>query len=188
MKYCLKLKNNHSPSNKHFEGASEGFFLSRLALSEISNLPFNPKYLEIENHLQLEKKPELLASLSHTKGIGAAAVMEKGETLSIGIDIEHSSRKMKTNSKRFFRRREDEESLSDLELWCLKEAIFKACSPYYQGEKTLVLKDFWIKNNQFGHFEWPKKKLGQCQIKVEDEVIIATARLLCDRVGINHKL
>jgi len=184
--YLIKFKKNHSEIPREFlehlefqPKTIDGFYLSRLALSELTERPLKIDSLKIKNHLHLENDNETLVSLSHTKGAAAAAIAKKEEGLiSIGIDIERISRKLNINSSKYFLREEDEKSYSLLEIWCLKEAIFKAYAPFYQDEKTLVLKDFWITEDRFGHYSNRGKVLGKCNVKKEQGLYVAIATLL----------
>ncbi len=138
---------------KHAHRAIQ-FFSSRWALSECLALmditpPDSLLDLEVIDHGHLKTRPELIVSLSHTEDYGAAALAYQNQHRAIGIDIENKSRNIKDATKKLFvNDRDDDASL--LELWCKKEAAFKAIYPLYQGDKALVLKDIWIQDNRFG--------------------------------------
>ncbi len=67
-------------------------------------------------------------SLSHTRGFGAALYSK--ENLAFGLDIEWSDRVVKPEVLRFFWNEKDHPSFREkpFQLWCLKEAAFKALS------------------------------------------------------------
>ena len=134
------------------------FRLSRYALTRLTN---TDEY-EIIDHLYLKNHPNLLVSISHTKGLGCAFICDRKEVKSIGIDIEWTSRLIKKGIEKFFLRDEDSKELNNLELWCIKEAAFKAHSPLYTGEKTLVLKDFIINK---GSVFFMNKEIGSYHLE-----------------------
>lgn len=114
---------------------------------------------EIVNHLHLLGHPEQLVSLSHTKTHAIAMLGLAPKYKSVGVDIERLDRPIKVDSQKYFEREEDHfehPTHRNLYLWCIKEACFKALSPLIQGqgdfkERALLLKDIWIKDNEFGY-------------------------------------
>ena len=110
--------------------------------------------LEIHNHTHLENDKSVLVSLSHTKKVACAAKASAKDFSGIGIDIEKRSRPIKPGIEKFFIN--DHDDVDDkLLLWSTKEAIFKAISPFYTKDKTLVLKDITIhKDLSFTCFEF----------------------------------
>ncbi|MFG1591491.1 4'-phosphopantetheinyl transferase family protein [Halobacteriovorax sp. CON-3] len=119
------------------------FRLSRFCLSSLTGL----KDLSIINHLHLESDKSKLVSISHTKELAACALCTNPEVKSVGIDIEWSERKMREGTFKYFVSHERELKLhTPLEIWCIKEAAFKAYSPFHddEKEKILVLTDFEI--------------------------------------------
>lgn len=75
------------------------------------------------------KEQSIQASLAHTQGAGAAAILQAGLPLrfdGIGIDIEPSLRATSTKLDARVRHQEDPPSLETLDLWTLKEACHKA--------------------------------------------------------------
>lgn len=159
-------------------GLKWDYFLSRTALSLLTNIPFDK--LEIHNHLHILNRPELLVSISHTKGMAIAAACEDVMVKSIGIDIENTNRIIKDGYEKFFVNPHD--SYTDLlTLWCEKEAVFKAVSPFIhiinKDITTFVLKDIWIKKHHFGIIG-SDTKLGTLEYFQEAQYKIVTAKLL----------
>lgn len=105
--------------------------------------------IEIENHTKLVKLNCTHAvSIAHTNELGMAAIGLEIESL--GIDIELQTRTIKTGIEKFFINDHDIKTLSSLELWCLKEACFKALSPYkslWNDKEVLVLKDISVRDD-----------------------------------------
>ncbi|POB14671.1 MULTISPECIES: 4'-phosphopantetheinyl transferase family protein [unclassified Halobacteriovorax] len=119
------------------------FRLSRYCLSSLTGL----KDISIINHLHLDNHDNMLVSISHTKELAACALCTNKDVKSVGIDIEWSDRKMREGTFKYFVSHERELNIhSPLEIWCIKEAAFKAYSPFHddENEKILVLTDFEI--------------------------------------------
>lgn len=116
--------------------------LSRWCLKELTK----EENLSISNHLHMEADETKLVSISHTKELAACALCINKDVRSIGIDIEWVGRKIRDGSFKYFVSKEEElELYSPLEIWCIKEAAFKAYYPFHdQSQKTLVLTDFEI--------------------------------------------
>ena len=109
--------------------------------------------LELINYQNLILFPQYLTSISHTRGAGAAVLADKNDYLSLGIDIEWSTRQLKPESQKFFRNQDDKSTEDLLKLWTMKEAAFKALSPLgYPG--VLVLSKIIIQNDEF----WTSEK------------------------------
>lgn len=144
----------------HTSDTFDAYTNSRLALKQIltnrghaiNDLKIDLAMSDFQN---LEKFPDYLTSISHTKGAGACALAHKNDCLSLGIDIEWSDRPMKKEAQKFFRHPEDSDNKNDLELWTMKEAAFKALSPLgFPG--VLVLSKIIIRNGQFWTNERPE--------------------------------
>lgn len=130
--------------------------------------------LEIVQHHHLKNFPNLLVSLAHTRGMAAACVAPKSESiLAIGIDCESLERRFNENILEKFST--DEDSFQNiLELWCAKEAAFKAASFFWQHEKTFILKDIVIQKNQF----FVKGILaGEFTLEQKDRYLFAIAKV-----------
>lgn len=124
--------------------------LSRLCLSlalEQEHKLIEPQKIEIINNHYIVNFPGTLESLSHTKLASAGLIASQDDYFSIGVDIESLNRPIKSGIEKFFINEEDTKELSLLELWCLKEACFKALHPVYKRlnlKRTLTLKDIII--------------------------------------------
>lgn len=123
----------------------------------------------------LEDFPQHVFSLAHTKDLAVAAMVGKNDYRSIGVDIEFLDRIVKENSERHFINSEDDRSINDLELWCAKEAAFKASS--FLFDKNFVLKDLWIRNSNFGHIKNCALDLGQIKTFVAQQTLVTIALL-----------
>jgi len=93
------------------------------------------EHMEIINHHYVVNVPGTLVSLSHTKDMAVAIIAKQGEIFSIGVDIERVDRPLKAELVSKFKNEKDDQTLSDLELWVLKEACFKErwCEPRTQA-------------------------------------------------------
>lgn len=133
-----------SCSDNFFPKEKEGFRLSRSALLKLTTRSLITENLSIINHDHLESLPHVKVSISHTKSAGASIISNHSKVKGIGIDIEWSDRIFKRGVEKFYITTKDDTSLSALEIWCAKEAAYKAYFPHYKDEKPLVLKDFYI--------------------------------------------
>jgi len=192
LKYLLAWESeNPLPNNfqEHFPSNLKAIntFLSRLSLAHllseeldeeiVLNTHEDLQRLEIHNHHFLEHFPEYVVSISHTRGVAVSLIGNRKKYKSIGIDLEHAKRVMNPKVLKFFKHDTDEEQ-DPLLLWCKKEAAFKALSPLWNQEKTFVLKDIWIRGNEFGLLSDDKIK-GQIQLeKVENDLLICLATIL----------
>ena len=129
-------------------------YTSRLALIKALKMPEVQSYSDIEilNHHHLVKFPELAVSVTHTNSLAGAVVADRSLIESIGVDLEAVDRDFKPGILKFFLRPEDEIE-APLQLWCIKEAAFKAISPLYKEEKQLVLKDIIVKSDGSFHLD-----------------------------------
>ena len=161
--------------HKHWQCSRYALWQGLRQLAPELNLNL-PDDLEIKDHHCLESNQKILVSLSHTEDYGAAVVGWHSEHLKgVGIDIEFENRPLPSGGEKFFTRKEDDETLKaqPLRLWVAKEAAFKAFSPLYRGDKTLVLKDFWIVENSFGI---DQKRLGRLDFfPCKDQLCLAIA-------------
>lgn len=131
--------------------------------------------LQLNEFHFLENFPRLVFSLAHTRELAIAVMVELKDYRSIGVDLEFLDREVKIGSERHFINEHDDRTLSDLELWCSKEAAFKAVSFLYS--KNLVLKDLWIQNKSFGHVEDATKVLGDIESFNLENMLITVALL-----------
>lgn len=149
--------------------------MARIALFKIlKSIKKSPSFddLQISNHCTLTTIPNYKVSLSHTKKAACAIVTDDANIKSIGVDIEWATRVVKPGIEKFFLNDKDTQELTKLEIWMAKEAIFKAISPLYQGEKVLVLKDITVQLNSFkcfdfsGEFFFSIKKFDNRELKI----------------------
>ena len=106
----------------------QGFCLGREALRKclkVLGLEVSITQLILENYKGLKKFPDLNLSISHTKEFGAAIVASKNQTVSVGIDVEPTSRLVKPAILERISHPEDA-PLEPIIMWALKEATFKA--------------------------------------------------------------
>jgi len=111
--------------------------------------------LTIIGHTYLENHPKITVSLSHSRKVGAAMLASRDKYPSVGIDLEFLDRKVANGAEKFFINEEDGVEVweDSLRTWTMKEAAFKALSPFiakFNWPKVLVLKDIWIKEGAFG--------------------------------------
>lgn len=130
-----------------------GLLINQIGESELSKRyldSFNGpqmKHLLNENNYHLLAESKILCSRSHTDN-WACAITNSGllGQASLGVDIESKERVLKPGVERFYKNPNDFiESLQPIEIWCLKEASFKALSSYLnfhqKARATLVLTD-----------------------------------------------
>jgi 4'-phosphopantetheinyl transferase EntD len=98
----------------------------RLALADAGKHVPIPE-LRLRGFGGIELFPELKVSLSHTRTGGAALVAKAIDYLAVGIDLEEETRTVSEDVIQRIRHRQDQ-SLRNLELWCLKEASYKCLS------------------------------------------------------------
>jgi hypothetical protein len=108
--------------------------------------PSTAQELKEESYHVLSKTKQT-CSRSHTdKWACAVLSTQKDGYKSIGVDIELWKREIKPEIRKFYENTQDQtQSLQPIEIWCLKEAIFKSVSSYLNFHKlqhsTLVLTD-----------------------------------------------
>src|SRR5690606_143732 len=96
----------HFVGKKATEGHDWHYYLSRKALSgalETLELDIAPELLEIEGHLHIKGKPQILVSLSHTKNhaVGMACAASE-EVFSVGVDLEMRERQLSEGVEKFY--------------------------------------------------------------------------------------
>lgn len=154
-----------------------GFLLSREALknalSEI-RIYTHPLQLKLSSFHQLEMFPHLTVSLSHTKELGAAMIAERKDFRSIGLDIEHEERIVKDMIRERIAHPEDK-NLRNIEIWCLKEAVFKALMNTDLFEKPFEFSSIKISDDKWSHS--PSGLEGEWEIEIVNSIVIAKAFL-----------
>ena len=139
-----------------------GFFLSREALKnafELRGKKVSISELELDQYHEVKGFPHLTISLSHTKKCGAAIIAERKDFLSVGIDVEDEGRVVKDSIRQRIAHPEDA-TLTNIELWCAKEAVFKAIMNTNRFEKPIefgsikILRDQWFHSPSGFSGEW----------------------------------
>jgi|SRR5690606_32599672 len=153
----------------------EGFLLSREALREAfltfgRELP--PHLLKLENYHQIKSFPEFTLSLSHSRDLGAAVLADRKEYLSLGIDIENENREVKDSIWSRVSHPQDV-SLRKIELWCLKEAAFKALMNTDSFPAPIEFSSIEIQHKMFSHS--PSGISGEWELHQEHGHIVAIA-------------
>jgi len=116
--------------------------LSNLLAKEGFDRQFPP---ELINHHRIVDAPGYVGSFAHTKGVGAAALAGTDNIYSVGIDLEEVDREVSESNLRFFMN-DREPQISPLEIWVLKEAIYKALTPrLLDGKASCSLKKIYLK-------------------------------------------
>ena len=157
-------------------------YTSRLALQGALKMVSDRDFLEydeleIVNHQYLKEDRRILVSISHTNDFAVASVSDSDQLSSIGVDLEVSTREIKEGIYKFFIN-ESDQITNTLELWCIKEAAFKALSPLYQEEKTLVLKDINILKDGTFHLSQCKDLSGFWKLESKEDKLLTHAIIL----------
>jgi phosphopantetheinyl transferase (holo-ACP synthase) len=165
------LEDGVNPKRKH------GFLLARQALKSCfrkRGIDINILDLKLQKYSQVSGFPEFTISLSHTKDAGAAIVEDAKIFRSVGIDIEQETRPVKDSVLGRISHPEDER-LRNIELWCLKEAVFKTLMNTGLFEKNVefasikIAKDHWLHS--------PTKLQGEWSCEVINSFVLARAYL-----------
>jgi phosphopantetheinyl transferase (holo-ACP synthase) len=164
--------------------SENGFINSRTALKtllmqeglEVVNLK---KDLELANFRELPRYPLFYTSLSHTKDLGAAVLVQKSAVKGIGIDIEWEKREIKPGAEKFFVHSGDQHQLTQIELWTAKEAAFKALSPMGSYPGVLVLSKIIIKENTF-YTEAEPRLVGEFTVYHQNDFVFTIATISID--------
>lgn len=155
----------------------KGFILAREALRLcLTEAHYSPLIsdLKIRKFNSLSKWPELNLSLSHTKLAGAAILTSRAEYISVGIDIESDHRVVKdTILERISNSRDT--NLRNIELWCLKEAVFKCLMNTGKFEKPFEFAEIEISHQRWVHS--PSGLEGEWKIIISEQFLIALALL-----------
>lgn len=154
-----------------------GFLLSReallLTLKELQN-SVNISDLTLDGYSTLPSFPQYTVSLSHTKECGAALLADRQTFRSVGIDIEQEERPVKDSIVERVSNPHDT-SLRNIELWCLKEAAFKALMNSGVFEKPIEFSSIEIGDQTWSHS--PSGLKGEWELEVVKPFVIAKAFL-----------
>jgi phosphopantetheinyl transferase (holo-ACP synthase) len=155
----------------------QGFYSSRNALLDCLQR-FHPKAsttdLLLNDVRGLQNFPDMVVSLTHSTFAGAAAAAKRTEYISIGIDIEPIDRLVKESILARVTTTEDLK-LSSIQIWCLKEAIYKCVSNSHLYEGVLEFRDMRIQDRKWSHS--PSKLSGEWELFEEENHQIALATL-----------
>ena len=165
------LEEGVNPKRKH------GFLLARQALKTcLSNrgLEIEILGLRLEKFSKVLGFPELTISLSHTKDGGAALVEDAKVYRSVGVDIEQENRPVKDSIIQRISHPEDER-LRNIELWCLKEAVFKVLMNTGLFEKNVEFASIKIGKGHWIHS--PTKLQGEWTCEMVNSFVLARAYL-----------
>ena len=154
-----------------------GFILSRMALLRaLSDMgqAASPQDLVLENYSKLKAFPHLTVSLSHTKDKGAALIADQHTYRSVGIDIEQEARLVKDLVAQRIAHPKDLK-LRNIEIWCLKEAVFKALMNSGEFEQNVKFSSIQIEDKKWSHS--PSGLKGEWEIDLINSIVIARAYL-----------
>lgn len=159
-------------------GRKKGFVLAREALKNClkdSGRNVSPAQLKLKNYSTLQDFPDLTLSLSDSRDCGAAMIAKRQDFRSVGIDIEHEERQVKENILARVSHPDDQRTLRKIELWCLKEAVFKALMNSGCFEKPVEFSSIRIGDKSWFHA--PSGLHGTWEIDLSDGIVIARAFL-----------
>ena len=154
--FHFELISTESPTERSSEWGKQSSRQALAACLKKMGKDFkSPEDLTIVGHTYLENHPKMTVSLSHSRKVGAALLADRDLYPSVGIDIEFLDRKVANGAEKYFINEDDGVEVweDSLKTWTLKEAAFKALSPFigeFNWPKVLVLKDIWINGGQFG--------------------------------------
>lgn len=154
-----------------------GFLLARqsllLCLKDVG-IVLSPKGLNLRNFHELQDFEQFTLSLSHTKECGAALLAERNNFQSVGIDVEREERFVKDSIRERVAHKGDT-NLRNIELWCLKEAVFKALMNTDRFEKPLEFSSICIEKGGWSHS--PSGLEGEWELELVTPFVWAKAFL-----------
>lgn len=155
-----------------------GFLLSREALKmALKSLGYDTpiRDLKLSHFHQLLLYPKLTISLSHTKECGVALIADRKDFHSLGIDVEHEERQVKDNILDRITHPDDDTSLRKIEIWCLKEACFKALMNTGKFAAPVEFSSIQMTSDRWIHS--PSKLEGEWRIERIRPFVVAMAFL-----------
>lgn len=159
-------------------GRKKGFVLAREALKKClkdSGQDVSTRQLKLKDYSILEDFPDLTLSLSDSRDCGAAILARRQDFRSVGIDIEHEERQVNDAILARVSHPDDHRTLRKIELWCLKEAVFKALMNSGRFEKPVEFSSIRIADRSWSHT--PSGLNGTWEIDLSDGIVIARAFL-----------
>lgn len=145
----------------------------RLALAE-RGYRAELKQLDVEDNHSLRIFPGLTLSLSHTPAAGAAIIADKVTYRSVGVDIESPSRKVKDSIIQRISH-PDDGSFLPIELWCLKEACFKALMNSGEFPRPIEFSSIQVRAGAWAHS--PSGLCGKLEVRLAEGLVLAEAYL-----------
>lgn len=131
-------------------------------------------HLKMEQYSGLKSFPQFTISLSHTKEAGAAVVADRQTFRSVGIDIEHEERLVKEAVIERVSHPGDL-VLRNIEIWCLKEAAFKAIMNTGSFEAPVSFSSIQIEDKTWSHS--PSSLQGEWELDIINQIVVARAFL-----------
>lgn len=142
-------------------GHTSSFLALGLLVNWVGETELTDRFLQYFSSPQMAKslneqsyhaltESQKVCSRSHTDNWACALLGPQGPNqTSLGVDIESRTRVIKPGARRFYEHKDDQtKTLQPLEIWCLKEAAFKALSSYLNfhnlEHSTLVLTDICL--------------------------------------------
>lgn len=154
-----------------------GFLLARQALQnclEEVGMKVSPLGLNLRNFHQLEDVEQFTISLSHTSECGAAMIADRKIFRSVGIDVEREDRIVKATIHERIAHNDDA-NFRNIELWCLKEAAFKALMNTDDFEKPVEFSSICIGKDSWSHS--PTGLEGKWELETIKPFVVARAFL-----------
>lgn len=153
--------------SKVHPGREESFLLAREALrlalrEQGSDVPL--QNIILKTYDAADGFPEFTLSLSHTKKCGVAALAKRSEFRSLGVDVEREDRSMREDLVQKISHPGDL-LLRNIEIWTLKEAVFKCLSNSHLLKDLPLFTEIQILGNSWVHSssglkgEWKLEKL-----------------------------
>lgn len=155
----------------------KSFILSRMALSDAlleAGYAVIPHDLFLSDYAKLKAFPHLTISLTHTKDLGAALIGDQQTYRSLGIDIEQEVRQVKDSVARRIAHPQDLK-LRNIEIWCLKEAAFKAMMNSGKFDRPVEFSSILIEEKRWSHS--PSGLSGEWELDIINSIVIARAFL-----------
>jgi hypothetical protein len=148
-----RLLADHSFKGPVHSDRLSGFLLSREALRlclEARGVSALPRTLTLKCFDELDHYSDFTISLSHTAACGAALIADRQTYRAIGIDVEHDERVVKENIRERIAHTKDIQ-LKNIELWCLKEAVFKVLMNAQTSDRPVEFSSIRIGDQRWFH-------------------------------------
>lgn len=159
------------------EKRKTGFSISRAALRALlidQGHQIKIADMDLENFNTLKKFPQLTVSLTHSGTFGAAVLANRSEYRAVGIDLELKTRVVKAEIKARIANPTDA-NLTNIELWCAKEAAFKCLMNTEMFSKNIDFKEIVVGADFWFH---PESGLrGELIFHLEEDHLISLAYL-----------